>query len=133
MVTKVQNKGNGEVVLTYADGSTKTLTDMADLYLSPVYERQESWHLEYKYIDNISTGSGSWSNKDAIASSYSHTFANPEIKSPRLTSGKYRFEYWMTDETGEQFFDGDKFTYTGAGQRQVLQERSRPTHTGSLQ
>ena len=116
-VTKVQNKGNGEVVLTYADGSTKTLTDMADLYLSPVYEREESWHLEYKYIDNISTGSGSWSNKDAIASSYSHTFANPEIKSPRLTSGKYRFEYWMTDETGEQFFDGDKFTYTGAGQK----------------
>ena len=117
MVTKVQNKGNGEVVLTYADGSTKTLTDMADLYLSPVYERQESWHLEYKYIDNISTGSGSWSNKDAIASSYSHTFANPEIKSPRLTNGKYRFEYWMTDETGEKFFDGDKFTYTGAGQK----------------
>ena len=116
MITKVANKGNGVVILTFADGHTKELSNIADLYLSPVYAREGGWFLDAKYIDNISTGSGSWKN-EGIVSSYKKTFSNPEVKSPNLTAGKYRFEYWMTDETGEKFFDGDKFTYTGAGQK----------------
>lgn len=116
MITKVANKGNGVVILTFADGHTKELSNIADLYLSPVYAREGGWFLDAKYIDNISTGSGSWKN-EGIVSSYKKTFSNPEVKSPNLTAGKYRFEYWMNEETDEMYKAGDSFTYTGEGQK----------------
>lgn len=111
-VTKLQYKGNNELIVTLSDGSTTTI-DSNEVYISPIYTAQANWYLNYKYIDNISTGSGSWSNADAITQ-YKHTFTNPETKSPSLTDGLYQFKYWENEETGTQYEDGDEFVYGGA-------------------
>lgn len=92
-----------------------------------VWEKKMNQGLDYHYIDNISTGSGSWSNADAFEyrsqfGSLTHTFKNPEEASPTLTP-HYKFQYWQTDEylqnderipgkEGKKYAAGDSFTYT---------------------
>ena len=88
------------------------------LVFAPEYAVTEIGGLDFFYIDNISTGSGSWSNADASGirsafSSMSHTFANPEIASPNMTP-HYRFVQWIDLESGATYAAGDKFTYTAA-------------------
>ena len=102
-VKKVNYKGDGTAVVTFSDNSTQTISGN-DVYISPVYKATANWYLNYKYIDNISTGGGSWSNKDAVVE-FKHTFTNPEDKSPSLTEGEYSFRYWQNDETKEKYLD----------------------------
>ncbi|MBQ6621407.1 MAG: Cna B-type domain-containing protein [Mogibacterium sp.] len=102
-VSRVANK-NGLVTVTFKDGHTETFEDTYDIYLSPVYSQTQNWLLDYQYIDNISTGSGSWSNLNAIME-FKHTFSNPEEKSPNLTKDLYQFVKWQNDETGEVWLD----------------------------
>ena len=102
-VKKVNYKGDGTAVVTFSDNSTQTISGN-DVYISPVYKATANWYLNYKYIDNISTGSGSWSNADAVVE-FKHTFTNPEDKSPSLTEGEYSFRYWQNDETKEKYLD----------------------------
>ena len=112
-ITKVKNS-SGDITYTYKNGETELVESRSDIYLSPVYKQEQSWKLNYNYIDNISTGTGSWSNLDAITQ-YKHTFSNPEIKSPTLTDGLYQFKYWENEETGTQYNNGDEFIYKGEG------------------
>ena len=109
-IVKINYQGNGIVKITYADNHTEELTDTKDIYLAPVYSQTPIVKLEYNYIDNISTGSGSWSNLNSFVS-MTHTFSNPESKSPNLTKDSYQFKYWKNDETEEYFYDGDSYTY----------------------
>ncbi len=104
-IKRIANKGNGTVVITYQNGNTETLTEVSSLSISPVYTVSPQWLLEEKYVDNISTGSGSWSNLDSIES-YTHTFKKPDAVTD------YEFRYWMSEDTGEQYKEGDKLTYS---------------------
>lgn len=112
-VTKLQYKADGTLTVTLSDNSTQVFNDN-EVYISPVYTSTANWYLNYKYIDNISTGSGSWSNADGIVE-YKHTYSNPETKSPSLTEGLYQFKYWIDEETPDiHYKDGDEFVYGGA-------------------
>ena len=112
-------------VLTDKDGSIVTTTEdtysgetigkivaknymekgISDIYVAPVYKVVKNWYIDYKYIDNISTGSGSAKNHNAVES-FSHTFKEPEAQE------HYRFIEWKNFETGATFQAGDKDTYT---------------------
>ena len=109
-ISKISYKGDGNVVITYRDGTTETLTDTTTVYVAPVYSQTARWYLNYNYIDKISTGSGSWSNKDFVVS-YSHTFSNPLDATPR---SHYQFKHWYDTDTDKTYNAGDTFTYTGA-------------------
>ena len=70
--------------------------------MSPVYEKEEAWHLDFKYIDRISTGSGSAYNVGFITG-YTHTFKEPAAKP------HYRFVNWKNELTGETYIKGSKY------------------------
>ena len=101
-ISKINYKGNGEVLVTFADKSTTTL-NTTDLYISPAYKVNASWRLAYSYIDNVSTGSGSWYNTTGSTSSFSHTFKDPSKATP---VAHYRFVNWTNFETGETYGEG---------------------------
>lgn len=107
-IAKINYQGNGKIVIIYKDDPqhTKTINNSNELHISPVYIPEEIWHLEFNYIDNISTGDGSWSNIDGV-SEYRHTFSNPEDKSPDLTEGFYQFKYWEQEDTGDKYYEVD--------------------------
>ena len=109
-ITKVQYKGDGNTVLTFADGTTMT-KETIDLYISPAYSAVYPWFLDFRYIDRVSTGSGSWANKDRVTS-FSHTFKDPSIATP---VEHYSFEGWLDPETDEVYQAGDKYTTKGEG------------------
>ena len=96
------------------DGNNKYYLDEDLVWnIKPVWEQTMIQGLDYFYIDNISTGSGSWSNADAFAyrsefGSLTHTFKDPSDYTP---APHYRFLYWQNDDSGEQFEKGDSFTY----------------------
>ena len=106
-IQKINYKGSGEVLVTFQDTSTTTL-NTTDLYISPAYKVDASWRLSYKYIDNISTGSGSWYNNTGSTSSFSHTFKDP---SKGTWQDHYRFVNWTDFETGNTYGEGSKYTY----------------------
>ena len=72
--------------------------------VSPVYEKTYPEVLDFRYIDNISTGSGSWKNVDSF-STFTHTFKEPDAKD------HYKFVEWKNLKTGETFIKGNKFEY----------------------
>lgn len=73
-----------------------------DIYLYPQYDPEPLSHIDFKYIDNISTGSGGWKN-EGESSSYTHTFKQPEDQSG------YQFITWRDSETGEEYGPGDQY------------------------
>lgn len=115
-VKKVQYKDYGEVILTYADGSTQTMSGVYDIYVAPVYQMILNSNLNYYYIDNISTGSGSWSSQSGF-SSYKHTFSDPSVKTP---VDHYKFLYWENT---------DKNTIINAGQADSYSKADVPQGT----
>ena len=106
---------SGNATVEFTDGSTQVFENTDNIYISPVYKATENWYLEYNYIDNISTGSGSWSNKDAVVE-YQHTFTDPSEKSPSVKEN-YQFVEWRNDETGVVYKAGDTFIYSGTYQK----------------
>ncbi|MBR2532878.1 MAG: Cna B-type domain-containing protein [Lachnospiraceae bacterium] len=113
-VYKVELKNDGTVIVTYnenIEGTNKKKTktyapkEAENLYFAPVYIQEEKWLLEHKYIDNISTGSGSWSNQDWVTE-YKHTFKEPEAQP------HYEFLYWENENNGEQYQGGDSYVFT---------------------
>ena len=103
----------GNVTVEFNDGTKQSFENTGDVYISPIYKATENWYLEYKYIDNISTGSGSWSNRDAVVE-YQHTFSDPSVKTPQ---SDYKFIEWRNEEDGKVFKAGDSFIYSGAEQK----------------
>ena len=115
-ITKVQYKDYGQVILTYADGSTQSMSGVYDIYVAPVYQMILNSNLNYYYIDNISTGSGSWSSQSGF-SSYKHTFSDPSVKTP---VSHYKFLYWENT---------DKNTIINAGQADSYSKADVPQGT----
>jgi len=69
----------------------------------PVYNITETKKFKLNYIDNVSTGSGSWANIDSFTS-MSHTFRQPEAQK------HYLFVNWKSEDTDATYVQGDKFT-----------------------
>ena len=95
------------------DANTRYLSENTVLVFKPVYETTILQGLDFYYNDQISTGTGSWSNSnsDGVRSDFSsmtHTFSNPEIKTP---VDHYRFVYWQDRESGKTYADGEKYTF----------------------
>ena len=113
IIDRVYYDGNGQVRIKFQSGRIETRNDCTELTLSPVYHQKQNWLATFNYIDNISTGSGSWSNLDAVYE-YRHTFRDPSEKSPSLTEGKYKFKYWqgIDVEDGEKYYAGDQLVYS---------------------
>ncbi|MBR3354180.1 MAG: hypothetical protein IKG47_02290 [Oscillospiraceae bacterium] len=88
---------------TYRINGNDLTSDLV-INLSPVYEKVEPWHLNFRYIDNISTGSGSWANQGA-ASGYSHTFKTPDAQP------HYMFINWEDAATGITYINSDKYVF----------------------
>ena len=105
------------ISLSHSAGSkegTTYLTGDTTLEFSPVYSVTKNASVDYRYVDNVSTGSGSWSNVDALGyaskfGSLTHTFSDPSVKTP---VEHYRFVNWQDAESGDTFGAGDSFTYT---------------------
>ena len=83
--------------------------------IHPVYNRIVTKVLDYRYIDRISTGSGSWKNVDEFTT-MTHTFKEPEAQK------HYRFVEWKDFENEKTFVNGDKDTYKYADLTQDLTE-----------
>ena len=109
----------------YEDGTPVTvplsfkgaeLTGDLDVHVHPVYAKSGNVFVDYQYIDNISTGSGSWSNKTSTFQSFSHTFKDPSVATP---VAHYQFVKWHVDEDADSpfygngdYFAGDTYTLT---------------------
>ena len=85
--------------------------------VSPVYNKLYSEVLDFNYIDNISTGSGSWMNKGKFTT-FSHTFKQPE------SQAHYKFVEWKNLDTGDTYQPGQTFKYTAKASQpeQVITE-----------
>ena len=99
-----------------SSGNIYYFTEDSDLTFVPVYETRVIHGLDLFYSDNISTGSGSWTNSDAAGNrssfdTMSHKFSDPSVKTP---VDHYRFVDWKNPETGDTYGAGDKFTFTAA-------------------
>jgi len=107
-----------------SEGTNYKLEKDLTLTFSPIYEITDLPGLDLNYIDNVSTGTGSWSNKDSNGirftfTSLTHEFRDPSVKSPELTK-HYRFLYWEDDDTKAQYAAGEKVTITaGEGIKKV--------------
>ena len=106
-IKKVQYKDYGEVILTYTDGSTQTMSGVYDIYIAPVYQLIKNTNLNYYYIDRISTGSGSWSSQSGF-SSYKHTFKDPSVATP---VDHYQFLYWENTDKNTKIYAGQADSY----------------------
>ena len=80
------------------------LTGDTELVFTAVYEETGIWYLDFRYTDNISTGSGSWSNQGAF-SSYKHTFKAPEA------AAHYQFVKWFNTDDNTDIQAGETYTY----------------------
>ena len=108
VIKKISYKGEGKVEITYEDDSKETLLNTYEISISPAYTVKMNWYLNYRYIDNISTGSGSWSNRDGVTE-FRHTFKKPASRS------HYRFMYWKDYEENNTYNAGDTLVYNGNG------------------
>jgi len=78
-----------------------------DLYYYLKWEEQKAPVLVFNYIDNVSTGSGSWSNTNGNTSTYTHTFKKPEDQL------HFSFIHWAIENT--IYNPNDKFVYDFSG------------------
>ena len=105
-VERVRYTDTDRIQVEYTGGTSETF-EGRDLYLSPIYKAVPDWYLNYYYVDNLSTGSGSWSNRDAVTE-YAHTFREPDGVE------HYRFCWWWNSQENKQYQEGDTATYTSA-------------------
>lgn len=115
---EIVNNGNRKKSLriTFKDAINANVTSDVDINVYVKWEEFTTAILEHEYIDEVSTGSGSWSNVEGGTSSYTHTFTDPSKKSPK---DHYEFKYWQHEEIEDdqvdatkEYKDGDEFTYT---------------------
>ncbi len=81
----------------------------------PIYIKTECKKLSFNYIDGVSTGSGSWANKDSF-DSYTHTFKQPDDQD------HYQFICWEDPEAEITYQAGDKFTIKSADLPEIHNE-----------
>ena len=107
-IQRIANTKGEIVTVTFTDGTTETFKE-ADIYISPVYSIEENWVMYYNMIDRVSTGSGSWNNANGSATSYTKTFKDPSVGTPKA---HYRFINWYNEDKDQYFAAGEKDKYT---------------------
>lgn len=107
-IKQAQFSSTGQASLVLTDGSVIEYGEVSDIYVSPVYSMTLNWYLNYYYVDRVSTGSGSWSNKDAVVE-FQHTFKDPSKATPVK---HYKFVNWLNTDTNQTFVDGDTNVYS---------------------
>lgn len=95
-----ENDSQVSFPLSLEYGAEKT-----EFYLYPQYDKTPVCFLDFKYTDNISTGSGSWKNEDGFTG-YTHTFETPAPKEG------YEFIQWENFETGDTYTEGQQYICT---------------------
>lgn len=78
-----------------------------DFYYYLRWQELKSPVLHFSYIDNVSTGTGSWSNENGNTATYNHTFKKPEDQE------HYKFLNWRINST--IYNENETFTYSFAG------------------
>ncbi len=115
---RVYDKGNQKksLEITFKDALNANVTEDVDIKIYVKWEEFTTAILEHEYIDEVSTGSGSWKNDEGGTSSYTHTFTDPSKKTPK---DHYEFLYWQHEDandeqvdTSKKYKDGDEFTYS---------------------
>lgn len=116
-ITKANNKiANHKVITVGLEVTTFTgwdtefpvvlNQDNPTIIVTAQYETIKKPQLTFKYTDNISTGSGGWQNQSPNKS-YTHTFKNPLVASPRTN---YTFLYWENiKNSSERYTAGQKY------------------------
>ncbi len=107
-IQRIANTKGESVTVTFTDGTTEIFKE-ADIYISPVYSIEENWVMYYNMIDRVSTGSGSWNNANGSATSYTKTFKDPSVGTPKA---HYRFINWYNEDKDQYFAAGEKDKYT---------------------
>lgn len=90
---------DNKLTLLPKDGEDEYYT----VVISPVYSETLVKFLEFYYTDNVSTGSGSWSNKSSFKT-FTHTFKQPD------DAKHYKFIEWKDEETGKTYQEGDTYS-----------------------
>ncbi len=115
---RVYDKGDRKncLEITFKDSINANVKEDVDVNVYVKWEEFTTAILEHEYIDEVSTGSGSWKNVTGGTSSYTHTFSDPSEKTPKT---HYEFLYWQHEKSDDEqvdstkeYKDGDKFTYT---------------------
>lgn len=116
--TNFSVKGTTYEFVNWVDSNNNPVTDTlrfkrsdfdrdTDLYYYAVYNIIEPTVLVFRYIDNVSTGSGSWTNSAGTFSGYTHTFRQPE------SQPHYQFLYWL-DQNSATYGAGDKMVISAS-------------------
>ena len=94
---------------------TNTLTQVIEITIVANWTYEKTAILHFDYIDNVSTGTGNWSDPEGHTEIYTHTFSNPEDKDPEAY---YDFLYWQfvkSDDyevdTNAHYEKGDTITF----------------------
>lgn len=121
-ISNVDKKQN--LYLTLKKILEVTATSDVDINIYSVWEEFTTANLTHIYEDEVSTGSGSWSSKTGGVVEYTHTFTNPEDKTPKED---YNFLYWQFElndgeeddqvDVNKKYCEGEdcanaKFTYS---------------------
>ena len=78
-------------------------TPIIDIYIYPQYDATPLSFLHFNYIDNISTGSGSWANQGSTTN-YNHTFKEPDPQEG------YQFITWKDFEAEKEYTPGGVYS-----------------------
>ena len=70
--------GDGNAVSIPVTFRGSDYTQDTDVYFYAVYNKIMPTVLNFRYVDNVSTGSGSWMNTGGSFTSYTHTLKKPE-------------------------------------------------------
>lgn len=115
--TEESNHGNVYKLLGWYDAEGNLISDTAtirvsynastekcdDMYYYLKWQELKAPVLHFNYIDNVSTGSGSWSNDNGSASSFTHEFKKPEDQE------HFDFIHWTIGST--IYNPNDHYTY----------------------
>ena len=103
--------------MTFKSAVEAGIEQDVELYIYADFEGHTSASLTNIYIDDVSTGSGSFSETNQGLIDYTHTFSDPSIKTPKE---HYQFLYWQYEKPTQEddqvdptkeYKDGDKMTY----------------------
>ena len=94
-----QVSSNATVRASYSASSEKC----EDIYYYLKWEELKAPVLHFNYIDNVSTGTGSWSNENGGSANYTHTFSEPD------PVDHFSFVDWKIEDS--VYNPGDQFSY----------------------
>ncbi len=116
VIKSVRITTNKSLEITFKDAYNANVTSDVDINIYVKWDEFTTAILEHEYIDEVSTGSGSWTNTEGGTTSYTHTFTDPSKKTPK---DHYEFKYWKHEDSSDdqvdptkEYKEGDEFSYT---------------------